>query len=116
MSAHKKWCGLKDDPNFVQCCCNCKYHVPTYRRWPWWIRRTFQILRLPRLPLFMPGNKWACVAYDLSHVETHWPAHSCGCEIYTPVIPHDQHPTILARHLPPRPAAVDGVEKEGKAT
>lgn len=84
-------CQLNVEP-FFQCCCTCKYRVPAYRRWPWWIVRTLQILRLPRLPLFMPGKQWACVAYDLSHVETHWPEHSCGCEMHTPseVLPNTE--------------------------
>ena len=24
------WCGLKDDPTFVQCCCNCKHLHPVH--------------------------------------------------------------------------------------
>jgi hypothetical protein len=76
-------CQLNVAP-FFQCCCTCKYRVPANRRWPWWLVRTLRFLRLPRLPLFMPGKQWACVNYDLSGVETHWPEHSCGCEMHTP--------------------------------
>lgn len=76
-------CQLNVEP-FYQCCCTCKYRVKALRRWPWWVHRIMRILHLPRLPLFIPGKQWACVAYDLSHVETHWPEHSCGCELHTP--------------------------------
>lgn len=67
---------------FYQCCCTCKYRVKAVKRYPWWLRRVFSVLRLPRLPLWR-NDGWVCVAYDLSHVETNWPEHSCGCELHT---------------------------------
>lgn len=78
-------------PPFYQCCCTCKFRVPSHRRWPYWLVKTFDILHLPRLSLWMPGKKWACVAYDLSHVETNWPEHSCGCELHTPAPDRPTH-------------------------
>lgn len=74
-------CQLNVAP-FYQCCCTCKFRVPAVKRWPWWLYRIIRKLQLTRFSLIRRTG-WACVAYDLSHVEINWPEHSCGCELHT---------------------------------
>ena len=81
------WCGLKDDPDFVQCCCNCIYHVPVH----------FNCYTKPnptdaqKKAAGVTGRcvcgvqkGWACHNPEMSPViYDNWPEHSCGCECYT---------------------------------
>lgn len=86
------WCGLRDDPSFIQCCCNCIYHLPVHHH----------CCTLPK-PDPLPEGRcvcgvrkgWACVCLAMAddpkkpldgiHVYDNWPEHSCGCECYDPI-------------------------------
>lgn len=76
------WCGLRDDPHFKQCCCNCIYRLPVF----------FNCSTNPKpAPETHKGKcvcnvqkGWACVHPEMGAVYDNWPEHSVGCELYTP--------------------------------
>lgn len=76
-----KWCGLHDDPNFVQCCCNCVYHRPVH------FHCGHEPLPDPKLHegkcACNVQKGWACASPEMDVVYDNWPEHSCGCECHT---------------------------------
>lgn len=87
------WCGLKDDPHFIQCCCNCKHHLEVHYHCGKGNAPTEQ----ERIKFGSFGKcgcmirkGWACVLnmgepFHETRVYDNWPEHSCGCECYDPI-------------------------------
>lgn len=91
------WCGLKDDPNFVQCCCNCVYHLPVHYHCghePLPTEEQKKAAGIEGCCVCGVQKGWACVCLPMSddsgaslkglRVYDNWPEHSCGCECYEP--------------------------------
>lgn len=87
-SDHPEWCGLRDDPHFVQCCCNCVYHLPVHHHCHTKPKPTPQQMKLANVTgkcVCGVQKGWACVCPVDHTVFDQWPEHSIGCEMYTPI-------------------------------
>ncbi len=83
----KEWCGLKDDPNFVQCCCNCIHHLPVHYNCctgPEPSEKEKQKANIAKSCVCSVRKGWACVPPGFGRIYDNWPEHSIGCELYTP--------------------------------
>jgi hypothetical protein len=96
------WCGLKDDPNFVQCCCNCVYHLPVHYHCghePLPTEEQKKAAGIEGRCVCGVQKGWACVCLAMAdkpgtlegvRVHDNWPEHSCGCECYEPKSPNNR--------------------------
>ena len=93
------WCGLKDDPNFAQCCCNCQYHKRVYFHCTTEPKPTAEQKasagRDGRCVCGVPKG-WVCAMPEHDRVYDNWPEHSVGCECYTPIEPSPFQPQTLS--------------------
>ncbi len=80
----KEWCGLKDDPEFVQCCCNCVHHIPVHFHCG--IKPEPEQKKSAGVDgrcVCKVQKGWACANPEMERIYDNWPEHSCGCECYT---------------------------------
>ena len=71
-----------------QCCCNCKFHLPTHEHCTTNMALRKQIEKLTGVDKCICGIQigWACaVPMDggSGRIYVNWPEHSVGCEMYT---------------------------------
>lgn len=77
-------CWMEKEP-FKQCCCTCKFHVPTYEHCETNPNLRNQVSKLARKITCICGvtNGFACVPPEMDgKIYINWPEHSCGCEMY----------------------------------
>lgn len=66
-------CQLTVAP-FFQCCCKCVYHLKDKYRCT---------EENHKRGICFQQKGWVCAPPDADFVESDWPEHSCGCELYT---------------------------------
>ena len=89
MTEEPQWCGLRDDPQFVQCCCNCKNLRPVHFHCctePKPTDEEKQAAGVTGRCVCGIQKGWACVMPESGRIYDNWPQHSCGCECYDPKI------------------------------
>lgn len=86
------WCGLKDDPTFVQCCCNCKHLHPVHYHCCTEPKPTDEQKKAAGIEgrcVCGVQKGWACHNPEMDgRIYDNWPQHSCGCECYDPKSPN----------------------------
>lgn len=73
------------DPDWHQCCCNCKYLKPTHEHCSTNMGLRDQIAALTGVDkcICKIQNGWACCIPGSNRIHTNWSHHSVGCECYT---------------------------------
>jgi hypothetical protein len=88
------WCGLKDDPNFVQCCCNCKHLYPVHYHCSTEPKPTDEQKKAAGIEghcVCGVQKGWACHNPEMDgRIYDNWPQHSCGCECYDAKSPNEK--------------------------
>lgn len=82
-----KDCQLNVAP-FYQCCCNCSYHKPVH----------YNCVTRPKPKKLLRDGKcvcgvfksWACCVPEDDRIYDNWGLHSCGCELYNPIVKYDR--------------------------
>lgn len=78
-------CGL-NDPDWRQCCCNCKFHRPVHFHCCTNPKPTEEQKKAAGIEggcVCGVQKGWACVTPDL-RIHDNWPLHNIGCELYDP--------------------------------
>lgn len=82
------WCGLKDNPDFVQCCCNCQHLHPVHYHCCTEPKPTEEQKKAAGIEgrcVCGVQKGWACFNPEMDgRIYDNWPQHCCGCECYTP--------------------------------
>ena len=77
-----------NDPEVLQCCCNCKHLYPTYEHCSTNpdLRKWFEGRNVRPHCICGIRNGWACTLemHDGGRIFTNWSEHSVGCECYDP--------------------------------
>lgn len=70
-----------------QCCCNCEYHLRDYYHCSTH-RELRNALKVDQCICSLPKG-WVCAGFafaeGLGQVNSEWPEHSIGCELYSPI-------------------------------
>jgi len=87
------WCGLKDDPVLVQCCCNCKHLHPVHYHCCTEPKPTDEQKKAAGIEgrcVCGVQKGWACHNPEMDgRIYDNWPQHSCGCECHDPKAPNN---------------------------